>query len=91
MKSCLDEIFSFGDDKDSVERQKQYICFFEMLACLVVSMKYFDFETEAPTLRHILRYYKVGKMNLSSKDDSLDSEKIRDIQDIVFETVYEYI
>lgn len=91
MKSCLDEIFSFGEDKDSAERQKQYMCFFEIIACLMVSMKYYDFELETPTLRHILKYFKVGKMNLSSKDDSLDTEKIRDIQEIVFETVYEYI
>ena len=54
-------------------------------------MKYYDFELETPSLRHILKYFKVGKMNLTLKDDSLDSDKIRDIQEIVFETVYEYI
>lgn len=91
MKSWLDEIFSFGDDLDNAERQKQYVWFFEIIAWLMVSMKYFDFEIETPTLRHILKYFKVGKMNLSSDDDSLDSDKIREIQEIVFETVYEYI
>jgi hypothetical protein len=91
MKVCLDEIFSFGESPDNVERQKQYMCFFEIIACLMVAMKYYDFELETPSLRHILKYFKVGKMNFSSKDDSLDSEKIRDIQEIVFETVYEYV
>lgn len=91
MKVCLDEIFSFGESPDNTERQKQYMRFFEMISCLMVAMKYYDFELETPTLRHILKYFKVGKMNFSSKDDSLDSEKIRDIQEIVFETVYEYI
>lgn len=54
-------------------------------------MKYYDFELEAPTLRQILKYFRIGKMNFTSKDDSIDSEKIKDIQEIVFETVYEYI
>jgi len=57
----------------------------------MVAMKYYDFELETPTLREILKYFKIGKMNFSSNDDSLDSQKIKDIQDIVFETVYEYI
>ena len=91
MKSWLDEIFSFGDSADNEERQKQYMWFFEIISWLMVAMKFYDFELNTPSLRHILKYFKVGKMNLSSKDDSLDSEKIRDIQEIVFETVYEYI
>lgn len=57
----------------------------------MVAMKYYDFELETPTLREILKYFKIGKMNFSSKDDSLDSKKIKEIQEIVFETVYEYI
>lgn len=57
----------------------------------MVAMKFYDYELMTPSLRQILKYFKVGKMNLSSKDDSIDSEKIRDIQEIVFETVYEYI
>lgn len=91
MKVWLDEIFTFGETPDNNERQKQYMCFFEIITCLMVAMKYYDFELETPTLRHILKYYKVGKMNFTSKDESLDSEKIRDIQEIVFETVYEYV
>lgn len=62
-----------------------------MIASLMVAMKYYDFELEAPTLRQILKYFRIGKMNFTSKDDSMDSEKIKDIQEIVFETVYEYI
>lgn len=91
MKVCLDEIFTFGESPDNAERQQQYMCFFEMISCLMVAMKFYDFELETPTLRHFLKYFKVGKMNFSSKEDSLDSEKIREIQEIVFETVYEYV
>jgi len=56
-----------------------------------LSNRYYDFEDSTPQLIDILRYFKVGKMNFSMKDDSLSSEKIRDIQNIVCETVYEYI
>mmetsp|Transcript_28103 Transcript_28103/g.27913 ORF Transcript_28103/g.27913 Transcript_28103/m.27913 type:complete len:152 (-) Transcript_28103:346-801(-) len=91
MKVCLDEIFTFGESSDNDDRQKQYMKFFEIITSLMVAMKYYDFELETPTLREILKYFKIGKMNFSSKDDSLDSKKIKEIQEIVFETVYEYI
>ena len=91
MKVCLDEIFTFGESNENEDRQKQYMAFFEIITCLMIAMKYYDFELETPTLREILKYFKIGKMNFSSKDDSLDSKKIKEIQEIVFETVYEYI
>ena len=91
MQAWLDEIFSFGESNDNEERQKQYMWFFEIISWMMVAMKFYDFELETPSLRHILKYFKVGKMNLSSQDDSIDSDKIRDIQEIVFETVYEFI
>ena len=90
MKVCLDEIFSFGNSKENKERYSQYVSFFEMLTCLMVAMKYYDFELETPCLRKILKYFKIGKMNYN-QDDSMDSRKVREIQEIVFETVYEYI
>jgi hypothetical protein len=90
MKVWLDEIFSFSENAESCEKQKQYLWFFEMIASLIVAMKFYDFELEAPSLRQVLKYFKIGKMNFTTNDDSLDSEKIKDIQEIVFETVYEY-
>jgi hypothetical protein len=90
MKVCLDEIFSFSENAESCAKQKQYLRFFEMIASLIIAMKFYDFELEAPSLRQVLKYFKIGKMNFTTSDDSLDSEKIKDIQEIVFETVYEY-
>lgn len=91
MKLCLDEIFTFSESAEGNDRQKQYMYFFEMITSLMIAMKYYDFELETPTLREILKYFKIGKMNFANKEDSLDTEKIKEIQDIVFETVYEYI
>ena len=91
MKEWLDEIFKFGEASDNEERHQQYLKFFEVITCFMVAMKYYDFELETPTLRDILKYFKIGKMNFSNKEDSLDKKKIKEIQAIVFETVYEYI
>ena len=57
----------------------------------MIAMKYYDFEIETPTLRDILKHFKVGKMNFNIKESSLSTEKILEFQQVVFETVYEYI
>jgi hypothetical protein len=57
----------------------------------MVAMKYYDFEIETPTLRDILKHFKVGKMNFNIKESSLSTDKILEFQQVVFETVYEYI
>lgn len=87
----LEELFSFGEGEAGLKKLKQYRKFFEILSCLTISIKYFEHERESPGVIHILRFFRMEKLNVKIKIDEKELKDVPDITDLVLDIIYEYI
>lgn len=62
-----------------------------MLSCLTIAIKFYEHERISPGVVHILKYFRMEKLQVTIKSDLKELEEVEDLQEIIFEIVYEYI
>ena len=74
----LEEIFSFGEGEAGDKKTMQYSKFFDILSWLAIAIKYYEHERVSPGVIHILRFFRMEKLNVKIKADL--SEFLNDSQ-----------
>ena len=87
----LEELFIFGEGEAGDKKCEQYERFFEMLSCLALSIKYYEHERMSPGVIHILKFFRMERLNVKIKADMEELQEIEDLQEIILEIIYEYI
>ena len=87
----LAELFKFGEGEAGEKKWVQYEKFFEILSCLAIAIKYYEHERVSPGVIHILKYFRMEKLNVEIKSDLEELKEIEDLQEIILEIIYEYI
>lgn len=87
----LEELFDFGSGEEGGKKCLQYGKFFEILACLAISIKYYEHERTSPGVIHVLKFFRMEKLNVKIKSDLKELEEVDDLQEIILEIIYEYM
>ena len=87
----LKELFIFGEGEAGDKKCDQYEKFFEILSWLAISIKYYEHERMSPGVMHILKFFRMERLNVKIKADVDELAEIDDMQEIILEIIYEYI
>lgn len=87
----LHDLFIFGEGEEGEKKWRQFNKFFEILSCLTISIKYYEHERMSPGLIHILKFFRLEKLNVKIKAELEELQEIDDMQQIILEIIYEFI
>lgn len=85
----LTDLFDFAQISSGQEKCARYETFFKAVACIIISIKFYEYEKESPLTKEILEFFEIDNlcplMKKKDEHDSLiDETKVIDV-------IYDYV
>ena len=87
-KFSLHELFDFTKMSNGQDKCQRYETFFEAVAWIVISLKYYEHEKNAPLVKEILDFFEIENLiPLCKRELKPDIDKEEQIIDILYEYI----
>jgi hypothetical protein len=93
-KSCrnkqkLEDLFDFSKISGGKERCERYQSFFEAVACIIIGIKFFEYEKESPLTREILEFFEIDTLAPLLINRPIGTRVVTD--EMTIEVLFEFI
>lgn len=88
-KKKLEDLFDFTKVSNGKDKWIRYETFFEAVACIVISIKFYEHEKESPFTKEILEFFEIENLTPIIKWNTVNDSLVDEKQ--VIDMLYEFV